>query len=83
MIPTRGLRMMRGFLVPARRMVFGGFLGMTRSVPLLFGRFLVRLCSPGGQSLSPRARLWHTTTRFPPPQGVTPYTSAGSQHVYD
>jgi hypothetical protein len=29
MMPTRGLRMMRGFLVMAHLMVFGGFLVMT------------------------------------------------------
>ena len=52
MMPTRGMRMMRGSLVIARLMVFGGFLVMTRGVPLLFGRFLVLLRSLGRHGLS-------------------------------
>jgi hypothetical protein len=66
MMPTRGMRMMRGFLVIARLMVFGGFLMMTRGVLMLFGRFLVMLCSLGGHSLSFSDRLFPTRTRFPP-----------------
>jgi len=66
MMPTGGMRMMRGFLVIARLMVFGGFLMMTRGVLMLFGRFLVMLCSLGGHSLSFSDRLFPTRTRFPP-----------------
>jgi hypothetical protein len=68
MMPTRGMRMMRGLLVMAHLMVCGGFLGMTRGVHILFGRFRVRLRSLGGQGISSRERLGYTTTRFPPLQ---------------
>ena len=71
MMPTRDLRMMRGFLVMAHLMVFGGFLVMTRGVPILFSRFLVLRRS---LSLSSHERLGHATTRLLPPQGVTPCT---------
>ena len=70
MMPTRGMRMTRGFLVIARLMVFGGFLVMARGVRILFSRFLVLLRSLGGHSISSRAKLCHTTTRLLPPQGV-------------
>jgi hypothetical protein len=53
MMPTRGMRMMRGFLVTARLMVFGGFLMMPRGVLMLFSRFLVMLCSFGGHGKPP------------------------------
>src|SRR4029453_134491 len=52
MMPTRGMRMMHSLLVIARLMVFGGFLVMTRGVPILFGRFLVLLRSLGRHGLS-------------------------------
>jgi hypothetical protein len=74
MMPTRDLRMMRGFLVMAHLMVFGGFLVIMRGVPILVSRFLVLRRSLGGHSLSSHKRLGHATTRFPPPQGVTPCT---------
>jgi hypothetical protein len=71
MMPTRGMRMMRRFLVIARLMVFGGFLMMPRGVLMLFGRFLVMLCSLGGHRRSFRDRLFPTMTRFPPQEGDT------------
>src|ERR1043165_164471 len=68
-MPTRGMRMMCGFLVMARLMVFGGFLVMPRGVPILFGRYLVLLRSLDRHGISSHARWCHTTTRLPP-QGV-------------
>src|ERR1044071_8107569 len=70
MMPTRGMSMMRGFLVIAHLMVFGGFLVMPRGVPILFGRFLVLLRSLDRHDISSHERLCHTTTRLSPPQGV-------------
>jgi hypothetical protein len=52
MMPSRDLRMMLGFLVMAHLMVFGGFLVMTRGVPILFSRLLVLRRSLGGHGLS-------------------------------
>ena len=63
MLPTGGMRMMRGFLVIAGLMVFGGFFMMPRGVLMLCRRVLVMLgCFRGhgtppwqwrGQKLSP------------------------------
>jgi hypothetical protein len=66
MMPTRDLRMLRGFLVMAHLMVFGGFLVMTRGVPILFSRLLVLRRSLGGHRLSSHERVGHATPRFPP-----------------
>jgi hypothetical protein len=51
-MPTRGMRMVRGFLVITRLMVFGGFLVVTRGVPILFGRFFVPLRNLGRNGIS-------------------------------
>ena len=52
MMPMRGMSIVRGFLVIARLMVFGGFLVMTRGVSILCGRFLVLLRSLGRHDFS-------------------------------
>jgi hypothetical protein len=66
MMPTRDLRMLRGFRVMAHLMVDGGFLVMTRGVPILFSRLLVLLRSLGGHGLSSHERVGHATPRFLP-----------------
>ena len=45
--------MMRGFLVPACLMVFGGFLVMPRGVLMLFRGLIVMLCSFGRHGKPP------------------------------
>jgi len=47
MMPTGGMRMMRGFLVMTGLMMFGGFFMMPRGVLMLFRRVLVMLCGFG------------------------------------
>jgi hypothetical protein len=66
MMPTRGLDIMRGFRVMAPLIVFGGFLVMTRGVPILFSRLLVLRRSLGGHRLSSHERVGHATPRFLP-----------------
>jgi hypothetical protein len=66
MMRTRGLRMLRGFRVLPHLMVGGGFLVMTRGVPILFSRLLVLRRSLGGHRLSSHERVGHATPRFPP-----------------
>ncbi len=43
MMPTGAMRMMRGFLVIACLMVFGGFLMVPRGVLMLFRRLMLPL----------------------------------------
>jgi hypothetical protein len=52
MMPTRGLHMLRGFLEMPRLMVDGGFLILTRGVPILCRRLRVLLRSLGGHGRS-------------------------------
>jgi len=66
MMPTRDLRMLRGFRVLTHLMVGGGFLVMTRGVPILCRRLLVLLRSLDGHSHSSHAPWGHATTRFQP-----------------
>jgi hypothetical protein len=53
MMPTGSMRMMRGFLVTACLVVFGGFLVMPRGVLMLFRCVLVMLCSFGRHGKAP------------------------------
>ena len=53
MMPTGRMRMMRGFLVTAGLMVFGGFLVMPRGVLMLCRCVLVMLCSFGRHGKPP------------------------------
>jgi len=53
MMPTGRMRMMRGFLVTAGLMVFGGFLVMPRGVLMLFRCVIVMLCSFGRHGKPP------------------------------
>jgi hypothetical protein len=64
MMRTRGLRMLRGFRILPHLMVDGGFLVLTRGVPILCRRLRVLLRSLDGRSS--HARWGHATTRFPP-----------------
>ena len=47
MMPTGGMRMMRGFLVITGLMMFGGFFMMPRGVLMMFCRALVMFCCFG------------------------------------
>jgi hypothetical protein len=53
MMATGGMGMMRGFLVTACLMVFGGFLVMPRGVLMLFRCLIVMLCSLGRHGKPP------------------------------
>jgi len=53
MMPTGGMRMMRGFLVIPGLMVFGGFFVMPRGVLMLFRRLIVMLGCFGRHGKSP------------------------------
>jgi hypothetical protein len=66
MMPTGRMRMMRGFLVPAGLMVFGGFLVMPRGVRMLCRGVMVMLCSFGRHGKPPcKAYGQHRTASAP------------------
>jgi hypothetical protein len=59
--PMKPLALAMGSII-----VFGGFLVMTRGVPILFSRLLVLRRSLGGHSLFSHERVGHAMPRFPP-----------------
>jgi hypothetical protein len=67
MMPTGGMRMMRGFLVISRLMVFGGFFMMPRGVLVMFRRVLVVLGCFRGHGETSLARVSLTTMPLPLP----------------
>ena len=67
MMPTGGMRMMRGCLVMTGLMMFGGFFMMPRGVLMMFRGVLVMLCGFGGHGRPPWKGCCQTTIAYSPP----------------
>jgi hypothetical protein len=67
MMPTSGMRMMRGLLVIPGLMVFGGFFMMLRRVLMMFRRVLVMLGCFRGHGTPPWKGCCQKTSAYSPP----------------
>ena len=70
MMPTGGMRMMRGFLVIPSLMVFGGFFVMPRGVLMMLRRVLVMLGCFRGHGKPPWKWRYHKQSPIPLPLSV-------------